>query len=431
MFRRKIAQTLLAFMAGIGASACHRGPATVTILHFNDVYEIEPVEAGHSGGLARVAAVVADYRRTHQPFLTTLGGDYLSPSAVGTARVDGQPLAGRQMVDVLNAVGVDYATFGNHEFDVSESAFQSRLKEGHFHLVSSNVSDANGQPFPGVARSTVASVSAGSRTLRLGLIGLTIDANQKPWVKYESAVTAAQREVNALRNSVDAVIAITHLNLADDQELVNTVPGIDVVLGGHEHENWMIRRGPSFAPVIKADANVRTVAIVTLTFPDGAKHPSVESRLMQIDDTIAADPVVDATVKRWATMAFDAFKRDGFTPDATVATTNEPLDGRESSVRNRPTNLTGLITASMMREVPDADVAILNGGSIRIDDVLPPGPIREYDVIRVLPFGGKVLKATFDGSLLASVLDIGQRNQGTGGFLQTAGVTRDGDHWRV
>src|SRR5437879_190100 len=126
MFRRKIAQTLLAFMAGIGASACHRGPATVTILHFNDVYEIEPVEGGHSGGLARVAAVVADYRRTHQPFLTTLGGDYLSPSAVGTARVDGQPLAGRQMVDVLNAVGVDYATFGNHEFDVSESAFQSR-----------------------------------------------------------------------------------------------------------------------------------------------------------------------------------------------------------------------------------------------------------------------------------------------------------------
>src|SRR5438128_409324 len=125
MFRRKIAQTLLAFMAGIGASACHRGPATVTILHFNDVYEIEPV--------------VADYRRTHQPFLTTLGGDYLSPSAVGTARVDGQPLAGRQMVDVLNAVGVNYATFGNHEFDVSESAFQSRLKEGHFHLVSSNV----------------------------------------------------------------------------------------------------------------------------------------------------------------------------------------------------------------------------------------------------------------------------------------------------
>ena len=69
---------------------------------------------------------------------------------------------------------------------------------------------------------------------------------------------------------------------------------------------------------------------------------------------------------------------------------------------------------------------IVNGGSVRIDDVLPAGPITQYDIIRILPFGGRVLKATFDGALLAQVLDIGLKNQGTGGFLQTAGVTRDG-----
>ena len=76
--------------------------------------------------------------------MTTLGGDYLSPSAIGTAKVDGEPLAGRQMVDVLNAVGVDWATFGNHEFDVSEAAFRQRLAEQKFRIVSSNVTDANG-----------------------------------------------------------------------------------------------------------------------------------------------------------------------------------------------------------------------------------------------------------------------------------------------
>ena len=54
--------------------------------------------------------------------------------------------------------------------------------------------------------------------------------------------------------------------------------------------------------------------------------------------------------------------------------------------------------------------AILNGGSIRIDDVVPPGPVRQYDVIRVLPFGGKVVSATLDGSVLASVLDAGLAN---------------------
>ncbi len=65
----------------------------------------------------------------------TLGGDYLSPSAIGTAIVDGQPLAGRQMVDVLNHVGVDWAVLGNHEFDVSEAAFRARLAESRFRVV--------------------------------------------------------------------------------------------------------------------------------------------------------------------------------------------------------------------------------------------------------------------------------------------------------
>ena len=167
--------------AGRAAAAA---PAAVTILHFNDVYEIEPVEGGHAGGLARVAAFRAGL--TNAPaLLTTLGGDYLSPSAIGTARVDGEPLAGRQMVDVLNAVGVDWATFGNHEFDVSEAAFRQRMAEQKFKIVSSNVTDANGSPFEGtVTIGRRARDARGGRDLRIGLIGLTIDANKKPWVKY-------------------------------------------------------------------------------------------------------------------------------------------------------------------------------------------------------------------------------------------------------
>ena len=423
---RSIALALLA-AAAVG---CQRGPAVVTILHFNDVYEISPVEGGHAGGLARVATVLAEYRRSHSPLIATLGGDYLSPSAIGTARIDGQPLAGRQMVDVLNGVNIDFATFGNHEFDVSEAAFRSRLSEGKFHLVSSNVSDANGQPFPGVPRSTVVNVNANGRAIRLGLIGLTIGANRKPWVKYEDGIAAARREVAALHDKADAIVALTHLSLADDAQLVSTVPGIDVVLGGHEHENWMMRRGPAFTPVIKADANVRSVAIVTLSFPD-AGRPAVDAHLVTIDDHVAADPAVDATVRKWTVAAFDAFKKDGFNPDNVVATISRPLDGRESTVRNSPGELTDIIAAAMLREVPDADLAIFNSGSVRIDDIVPPGPIREYDVIRILPFGGKVLQATFDGSLVAQVLDMGVNNAGTGGYLQTAGVKRENNQWVI
>ena len=130
-------------------------PAVVTILHFNDVYEIEPVEGGHFGGLSRVATVLKQLKRTHAPVLSVLAGDYLSPSAIGTAVVDGQPLGGRQMVDVLNATGLDWATFGNHEFDVSQAGFLARNEQSTFHLVSSNVTDVNGQLFPKTVRTAI------------------------------------------------------------------------------------------------------------------------------------------------------------------------------------------------------------------------------------------------------------------------------------
>ena len=405
-------------------------PVTVTIVHLNDVYEILPVEGGKSGGLARVATVIQQLRKTRSPLMVTLGGDYLSPSALGTAIVDGRPIAGRQMVDVLNATGVDWATFGNHEFDVSEAAFRAHLAQAKFRLVSSNVTDAGGQPFPGVATSAIVPVRAGARTVRIGFIGVTIDSNPKSWVTYRDAIAAAKAEVEKLRGRTDAIVALTHLSLAQDAEFVEAVPGIDLVLGGHEHENWLMYRGP-FVPVVKADANVRSVAIVTLTFGAPGARPEVASRLQRIDDSIAAAPAVDAVARQWVERGFEAFRRQGFAPEAVVATTTEPLDGRESTVRNRSGKLTDLIAAALAHEAGTADVAFFNGGSVRIDDVLPPGSITEYDIIRVMPFGGKVVKAGLEGALLARVLDTGVNNEGTGGFLHAWGAKREGGAWLV
>src|SRR5438477_11663966 len=153
--RRLLAVLLAAFCLLPRQIAVAQLPAVVTILHFNDVYEIEPVEAGHVGGLSRVATVLKQLKRTHAPVLSVLAGDYLSPSAIGTAVVDGQPLGGRQMVDVLNALGLDWATFGNHEFDGSDASLRARNQQSLFHLVSSNVTDANGQLFPRTVRTAI------------------------------------------------------------------------------------------------------------------------------------------------------------------------------------------------------------------------------------------------------------------------------------
>ncbi len=427
MFHRILITLALAVSLACGTSA----PAALTIVHFNDVYEIGPGEGGRVGGLARVATVIKDLRRNTSPIITTLGGDYLSPSALSIPRVGGEPIAGRQMVDVLNAVGLDWATLGNHEFDLPEAAFRARLTQGKFPIITSNITDGNGVAFANTREFAIVPVQVGGRTVNLGLIGLTMQSDPKPWVRYGPVVEGAKAAIAKMRatGQADAIIALTHLPMGEDQALVTAVPEIDVALGGHEHENFLLYRGSDLTPIVKADANVRTVAVITMTFPEGGR-PAIAVRLQPITDAITADATVDAEVRRWTTLAFDAFRKDGFQPDRVVATLPYSLDGRQFAVRNTTGNLTKVIMDALAREAKP-DVVIMNGGSIRIDDELPPGPVTEYDVIRILPFGGAVTRVSMPGSVLLKVLDAGEKNIGTGGFLSTWGLTKDRDRWMV
>jgi 5'-nucleotidase/UDP-sugar diphosphatase len=169
--------------------------------------------------------------------------------------------------------------------------------------------------------------------------------------------------------------------------------------------------------------------VATLRFPAKGR-PDVAVRLERLDRTVPQQARTQALVRKWMDTGYDAFRRQGMQPDAIVTTTTAAFDGREQTVRNRPGGLTSLIVEALQREA-HSDVAILNGGTVRIDDMLPAGPIRQYDIIRVLPFGGKVLKVTMDGALLQQTLEAGEANAGSGGFLHPIGASRRGDSWIV
>lgn len=439
---RRHAPLLLALVLG---TACARGPApaptaqpapvptpagrTVAVLHLNDVYEITPGEGGAAGGLARVAGLRTALRERFPGLITTLGGDYHSPSAMGLAVVDGQRLAGRQMVDILNQVGVDLAVLGNHEFDIREDEFRARLAEARFRILTSNVTDSAGRRFPGTLPRIVLTVPTPGGPVRVGYFGVTLDDNRPGWVRFEDPITAARREVARLRDSADVIIALTHQTLAQDQRLLEEVPGIAALFGGHEHENYLLRRGPAFTPIIKADANVRTVALATIALDSTA--PRVDVAFLPITPATPTDAVTETRVEQWVARADSAFMREGLAPRAVVTTLPEPLDGREATVRVREGNLTALIAEALRHEVPDAEVGLMNGGSIRIDDVVPAGPMLQYDVIRVLPFGGTVVRTTMTGALLVRVLEQGLANRGSGGFLHADGARKVGDRWLV
>ncbi len=269
------------------------------------------------------------------------------------------------MIAVMNAVGFNYATFGNHEFDLSEQSFYQRLKESRFTWFSSNVSDASGKPLAGVPRSVVFSVASdpnptGKReVLRVGLIGLTLDSNHPNYVSFSDPIAAASEQVRALKGRVDMIIAVTHLPLEQDQRLAQTIPEIDLILGGHEHENIQQWRGRDFTPIFKADANARTVYIHDLTYETTTQKLKIVSRLQPITDAISDDRRTAEIVKQWLDRGFAGFRAKGFEPDQVIATTRETLDGLEESVRDRSTNLTDLIATAMLKEAGNADLARL------------------------------------------------------------------------
>src|SRR5687768_7351132 len=145
----------------------------------NDVYEIMPLGGSGLGGLARVATLRKQLLAANPNTFTVLAGDVLSPSALSSARAGtgGGALNGEQMVDLMNRVGLDYATFGNHEFALRKPDFDKRMAESKFTWFSSNVLGQDGAPIPNVPQNVIVAAKGRRETLRIGMFGLTIDSN--------------------------------------------------------------------------------------------------------------------------------------------------------------------------------------------------------------------------------------------------------------
>lgn len=71
----------------------------------------------------------------------------------------------------------------------------------------------------------------------------------------------------------------------------------------------------------------------------------------------------------------------------------------------------------MQKAYPQAQTALLGSGSIRLDDQVS-GQIQTFDVLRMLPFGGAIHCTKMKGDMLLKVLMAGEKNNGSGGYLQ-------------
>jgi 2',3'-cyclic-nucleotide 2'-phosphodiesterase (5'-nucleotidase family) len=182
--------------------------------------------------------------------------------------------------------------------------------------------------------------------------------------------------------------------------------------------------------VVKAHANAKSAYSVRLHINKRAKTKA-KPRLVYLNESISLDSATNAVVEKWTKIAEKSYASLGFDAGKVVLQNGEPLDGRESQIRIHSTNLTKLIMSSLQAAAPQANVVLMNAGSIRIDDILPM-PATQYDIIRTLPFGGGLREAEMKGSLLIQTLEQGEKNAGNGGFLQHGeNVSKENGVWKL
>lgn len=397
-----------------GGRSAAAEPVTVTFLHVNDVYEIAPVRG--RGGFAPLMTLLEEERRRAAYSITTFGGDLLSPSVLSGL------VQGEQMIELTNAVGIDFAVPGNHEFDFGPEVATARFAASDYPWLAANMRTVEGEPVPGTVDSRLLEVGG----FRIGVFGLVTEetvslSSPGPGIRFEDPLGTARRVTAELREAgADLVVALTHLQFEGDRELLRQVDGLDIVLGGHDHDPITFYEGGGLLAKAGYDAHYLVAVDITLD--------RVERRGRQVATWtpqwryrstagVPPHPEVQAIVQRWQ-------RRLDAELDVPVGRTLVELDTRRDTVRTRESNF-GNLVADAMRLSTDADVALTNGGGIRGDRTYPPGSeLTRKDILSELPFGNVTVLLDLDGASLLEALENGvsRVEEKAGRFPQVSGL---------
>ncbi len=420
---------LAAALAAV-ASACAVAPAPSTaaapapaaaasqpplrFLLINDVYFGDTLRNG-TAGLSRVAYLRDSLEKTG-PVTFVLAGDFMSPSLLS------KWYRGEQMREQLNAARVDLVTFGNHEFELDRDTLIARIAGSRFKWTSANCMQASGEPFPGVSKWDTSTISG----VKVGVFGVTLVGDYRRYVKCSNADSAAHKAIAALKVAgAQVVYGLTHQTLEADSALLARETSLDFILGGHEHEAHRILIGEK--RLLKADANSRSAQFITLTHLSNGWVQG--DRLIEIDATLAMDRATQTVVNSWQ----DSLVRKLGT-EKVVATTTFALDGRDAANRVQESPL-GDLVQDAIRLGTGADAAIMNAGTMRIDDVIAAGPISNYQIesIFLFPDDTKIMTFPIKGARLREILEHGVAagSVGKGAYLQVSGLKYSWDPKRA
>ncbi len=373
----------------------------IIILHTNDSHGYLLPE-GDTGGFAYIASIVDNEREQHPGMVLLLdAGDI----------VDGDPIGdmfyGKSTVDVMNTIGYDAMTVGNHDLGkygikeghgaISiENDFLMDMKENaKFPFLAANVLINGSDPFPSYVIEEIGGV-------RIGIIGVTTWFPPPENVEILDPATVAYNCVKEIENDVDIIIALTHLGLNADESFASVVKGVDIIIGGHSHtvmwepENvggtMIVQAGEhgDYVGRIQLEYDVENHEIKNFSYElIEVKHPPLEE-----DEEIATlvehyDNIISSTI------------------DTEIGYTENGLSLYE----------TGNAIAESYILKTGADVGFQNGGGVRAD--IPAGSITIRQVYEADPFGDSLMSMDLRGDYLKEELAYGY----------VAGAYLEGGEW--
>ncbi|EQC32118.1 hypothetical protein SDRG_10314 [Saprolegnia diclina VS20] len=351
------------------------------------------------GGPSRVIPIAQKLRKSFENSLVIFAGDTMSPSLWS-----GQ-FKGLQMIEAHNALGVDFACLGNHEFDFGIDAFLNVSAASKFHWLNVNAYEASTkkllrgtQPY---AIKKFNSTTMG--TMKVGAFGVMYDMQDtSKGLYWTDPIEAAKALVKYLREveKVDMVIALTHQFLDDDNRFSQQVKGVDIIYGGHDHSAMLQTNFGT--PYLKSDLNFRSVWISDIKYyarsTDAANKATTAFTKMShknlvITNEMPSDPAFDEIIKSYDAQINVLFTRTVGALCASTDLTTKLLRFGEAPIGNFFAD-----AFKAFHKKVAVDVGYMNAGGIRTEKVWPAGPFSLGDLISWSPFGNMIAVISTDGA---------------------------------
>ena len=385
----------------------------LTLFGVGDIYSF--AEEDGRGGFARLNAVARAERAANPNTLYVFDGDMLSPSLISGFD------QGQNTIDLTNIVPFDLAVPGNHEFDFGPENFIEKVKASKYPWAAINITNADGTPLEGVGGVMVKEVGG----LKVALIPVAQDTS--PTVSstgslvflptVETGINAAKK---AREDGADIVVGVVQTDMTNDRELIKS-HAFDVILSGDDHSYATAYDGVT--AYVETSIDGRFLSPVDLMVEVGEKDGKRTIKWVpnfRFIDTANVEP--DPETKA----AADALEAGlDAKLNVEIGITETPLDSRRNVVRGEESSMGNLI-ADALRDATGADIALMNGGSIRADRTYDAGTkLTRRDILTELPFGNVTVVTELPGAqvLLALENAVSQVEKGAGRFAQVSGLT--------